>query len=92
MFTDPHHLIEPDMSGPAAFKATGHVDVSLQQNTYEPEPTHAPQGSFPEVDLLTSQSRPQTWNAIPFPSEGATQSCTPSVLEESSISNAYSKG
>ncbi|KAK1438938.1 hypothetical protein QVD17_04751 [Tagetes erecta] len=92
MFTDPHHLIEPDMSGLAAFKATDHVDVSLQQNTYEPEPTHAPQGSFPEVDPLTSQSRPHTWNAIPFSSEGATQSCTPSVLEESSISNSYSKG
>ncbi|KAI3813277.1 hypothetical protein L1987_17997 [Smallanthus sonchifolius] len=92
MITDPHNLVEPIMSGPIAFKATDHVDVSLQQNTYESEPTHGPQGSFSDIDILTSQSRPQTWNSIPFSSDGAIPSCPSSVLEESSISSAYSKG
>ncbi|KAK9052490.1 hypothetical protein SSX86_029119 [Deinandra increscens subsp. villosa] len=92
MLPDPHNLVEPVMSGLTAFKTADHVDVSLQQNTYEPGPIHLPQGSFPDVDLLTSQSRPQTWNPIPVSSEGAIQSCTPCVQEESSISNAYSKG
>nr|GEV50318.1 hypothetical protein [Tanacetum cinerariifolium] len=58
--------------------------VYENQITYEAEPSHNPQGSFPDVELLASQSRPPTWNAG--------QSCTPSELEESSISNAYSKG
>ncbi|KAI7752202.1 hypothetical protein M8C21_022177 [Ambrosia artemisiifolia] len=92
MLTDPHHLVEPVMTCPTPFKTSDHVDVSLQQNTYEPEPTHTPHGSFPDVDLLTSQSRQQTWNHLPLSNEGAIQSCTPTVLEESSISNAYSKG
>ncbi|MFS8033540.1 putative transcription factor bHLH family [Helianthus anomalus] len=88
MLTDhPHNLVEPIMSGPTALKTTDHVDVSLQQNTYEPDPTHTPQGSFsfPDVDLLTSQSRSQTWNPVPLLND-------PAVVEESSISNAYSKG
>ncbi|XP_076885175.1 transcription factor BIM2-like [Bidens hawaiensis] len=84
MLTDPNNLVEPDMSGPDAFKTTDHAGVSLQQNAYEPEPIHTPQGSFPDIDLLTSQSSQQTWNGV--------QNGTPSVLEESSISNAYSKG
>ncbi|KAL8200645.1 hypothetical protein R6Q57_011984 [Mikania cordata] len=92
MLTDPHNLIDPSMSGQTAFKTTDHVDVSLQQNTYESEPTHTPQVSYSDVDLLTSQSRLQIWNTVPDSSEVAIQSCTPSVLEESSISNAYSKG
>lgn len=75
--TNTQNLVEPDVSGSTAFRTT-------DRNTYEAEPSHTPQGSFPDVELLASQSRPPTWNAG--------QSCTLSELEESSISNAYSKG
>ncbi|GJS73642.1 MAK10-like protein [Tanacetum coccineum] len=77
LLTNGHNLVEPDVSGSTAFRTT-------DQNTYVAEPSHNPQGSFPDVELLASQSRPPTWNAG--------QSCAPSELEESSISNAYSKG
>ncbi|XP_024975318.1 transcription factor BIM2-like isoform X2 [Cynara cardunculus var. scolymus] len=106
LLTNVQNLVESDLNGSAGFKATDHgaaravsMDVPLQQNTFEAEPTHTSQGSFPDVELLASQSRTQPWNARPVSSEGAIQSCTPSEMEElkmqreeASISNAYSKG
>ncbi|KAJ9564091.1 hypothetical protein OSB04_000057 [Centaurea solstitialis] len=106
LLTNLQSLAESDLSGSAGFKTADHganravsMDVPLQQNTFEAEPTHTSQGSFPDVDLLASQSRPQPWNTRPFSNEGAIQSCTPSEVEElkmqkeeASISNAYSKG
>lgn len=99
LLTNAQNMVEPpDFSGLTAFKTTDHfaartvsADLPLQQNTFETEPSHRPQGSFPDVEILASQSRPHTLNAMSLSSEGALRRCTQSDLEESSISNAYSK-
>nr|GEZ19141.1 hypothetical protein [Tanacetum cinerariifolium] len=49
LLTNGQNLVEPAVSGSTAFRTT-------DQNTYEAEPTHNPQGSFPDVELLASQS------------------------------------
>ncbi|GKE40069.1 hypothetical protein Tco_1463474, partial [Tanacetum coccineum] len=61
----------PDM-GANAPEPARNDSVYENRNTYDAEPAHNPQGSFPDVELLASQSRLPTWNAG--------QSCTLSYI------------
>lgn len=94
MLSNAQNLVEPELSGLNAFKTADHGTARAVSMEFEARPphNHQPQGSFPDVDLLASQSRPETWNSITLSSEDAILNCTPNELEESSISNAYSKG
>lgn len=104
--TNSHNSVESDLSGAAAYKATGHlhreaahqVPMPLQPNLFEGIPAQPPLGSFSDADHLISHSGAQFWQGRPCTTECHVSNYISAEQEElkvesveASISNAYSE-